>query len=248
MTSNQSARSTSSSTFWESVPTVSTNWRPSSIRSASTIACPSSAAGASSVSSAATPFCPPTPRTSFLPPRSYFSKPPASAKASAFIWKRRIPIAAGLGGGSGNAATTLLAMNELFGQPLSRESLLQLAASLGSDVPFFLQNRPALATGRGELITPIGFLSRPGGRLDAAGPSRLWHIHPVGLRTTGPSSRGAPRKTRPRPAPDCPPANRLPVRRRGANSTTPSKRPPCSNIRCFNYSRNFSANTALPPP
>jgi 4-diphosphocytidyl-2-C-methyl-D-erythritol kinase len=71
--------------------------------------------------------------------------------------EKRIPIAAGLGGGSGNAATTLLAMNELFGQPLSRESLLQLAASLGSDVPFFLQSRPALATGRGELITPLDF-------------------------------------------------------------------------------------------
>ena len=71
--------------------------------------------------------------------------------------EKRIPIAAGLGGGSGNAATTLLAMNELFGQPLGREVLLQLAASLGSDVPFFLQSRPALATGRGELITPLDF-------------------------------------------------------------------------------------------
>jgi len=71
--------------------------------------------------------------------------------------EKRIPVAAGLGGGSGNAAATLLAMNELFGQPLGAEQLLQLAASLGSDVPFFLQNRPALATGRGELITPLDF-------------------------------------------------------------------------------------------
>lgn len=71
--------------------------------------------------------------------------------------EKRIPIAAGLGGGSGNAATTLLAMNELFGQPLDHEVLLQLAASLGSDIPFFLQNRPALATGRGEIITPLDF-------------------------------------------------------------------------------------------
>jgi 4-diphosphocytidyl-2-C-methyl-D-erythritol kinase len=71
--------------------------------------------------------------------------------------EKRIPIAAGLGGGSGNAATTLLAMNELFGQTLSPDQLLPLAASLGSDVPFFLQNRPALATGRGELITPLDF-------------------------------------------------------------------------------------------
>jgi len=71
--------------------------------------------------------------------------------------EKTIPVAAGLGGGSGNAAATLLAMNELFGQPLHPEQLLQLAASLGSDIPFFLQGRPALATGRGELITPLDF-------------------------------------------------------------------------------------------
>jgi 4-diphosphocytidyl-2-C-methyl-D-erythritol kinase len=71
--------------------------------------------------------------------------------------EKRIPLAAGLGGGSGNAATTLLALNELFGQPLSQASLSGLAASLGSDVPFFLQNRPALATGRGEKIQPLDF-------------------------------------------------------------------------------------------
>jgi 4-diphosphocytidyl-2-C-methyl-D-erythritol kinase len=69
---------------------------------------------------------------------------------------KKIPLAAGLGGGSGNAATTLLALNELFGQPLSAVQLGELAAVLGSDVPFFLQNRPALATGRGEKIQPLG--------------------------------------------------------------------------------------------
>jgi len=69
--------------------------------------------------------------------------------------EKRIPLAAGLGGGSGNAATTLVGLNELFGQPLSPSQLAILAASLGSDVPFFLQNRPALATGRGENIQPL---------------------------------------------------------------------------------------------
>jgi 4-diphosphocytidyl-2-C-methyl-D-erythritol kinase len=69
--------------------------------------------------------------------------------------EKKIPLAAGLGGGSGNAATTLLALNELFDQPLSAATLNELAASLGSDVPFFLQNRPALATGRGEKIQPL---------------------------------------------------------------------------------------------
>ena len=69
--------------------------------------------------------------------------------------EKKIPLAAGLGGGSGNAATTLLALNELFDQPLAPEKLHELAAALGSDVPFFLQNRPALATGRGEKIQPL---------------------------------------------------------------------------------------------
>ncbi len=69
--------------------------------------------------------------------------------------EKRIPHAAGLGGGSGNGATTLLGLNELFGQPLSAAQLHELAARLGSDVPFFLQTRPALATGRGELLEPI---------------------------------------------------------------------------------------------
>jgi 4-diphosphocytidyl-2-C-methyl-D-erythritol kinase len=71
--------------------------------------------------------------------------------------EKRIPQAAGLGGGSGNAATTLLGLNELFGQPLSREKLNELAATLGSDIPFFLQGNPAVATGRGEKVQPLDF-------------------------------------------------------------------------------------------
>ena len=70
--------------------------------------------------------------------------------------EKNIPLAAGLGGGSGNAATTLLGLNELFGGPLSPEQLQRIAVSLGSDVPFFLQDKPALATGRGEEIQPLG--------------------------------------------------------------------------------------------
>lgn len=68
--------------------------------------------------------------------------------------EKKIPLAAGLGGGSGNAGTTLLALNELFGNPLSPEAMFSIAAGLGSDVPFFLQRRPALAVGRGEQIQP----------------------------------------------------------------------------------------------
>jgi len=69
--------------------------------------------------------------------------------------EKRIPLAAGLGGGSGNAATTLLGLNELFGAPLTPTQLHCLASSLGSDVPFFLQSQPALATGRGEQLEPL---------------------------------------------------------------------------------------------
>jgi 4-diphosphocytidyl-2-C-methyl-D-erythritol kinase len=68
---------------------------------------------------------------------------------------KRIPLAAGLGGGSGNAATALLGLNELFGQPLTLAQLQPLAAGLGSDVPFFLQTGPALATGRGEKVEAL---------------------------------------------------------------------------------------------
>ena len=69
--------------------------------------------------------------------------------------EKNIPLAAGLGGGSGNAATALLGLNELFGGPLEAGEVQRLAASLGSDVPFFLQSQPALATGRGEQIEPL---------------------------------------------------------------------------------------------
>ncbi|GDY18857.1 4-diphosphocytidyl-2-C-methyl-D-erythritol kinase [Verrucomicrobiota bacterium] len=71
--------------------------------------------------------------------------------------EKRIPMAAGLGGGSGDAATTLLGLNELFDSPLSAARLHELAAALGSDIPFFLQPQPALATGRGERIQPLDF-------------------------------------------------------------------------------------------
>jgi len=71
--------------------------------------------------------------------------------------EKRIPLAAGLGGGSGNAALTLVGLNELFGTPLAPAKIFELAKGLGSDVPFFLQERPALATGRGENIQSLDF-------------------------------------------------------------------------------------------
>lgn len=69
--------------------------------------------------------------------------------------EKRIPMAAGLGGGSSNAATTLLALNELSDHPLSEAALSSIAAKLGSDVPFFLQSGPAVGLGRGEQLQPV---------------------------------------------------------------------------------------------
>ncbi len=68
---------------------------------------------------------------------------------------KRIPAGAGLGGGSSDAAFTLRAIIELFSLHLREEELRQTALTLGSDVPFFLMNRPALAHGRGEQLTPL---------------------------------------------------------------------------------------------
>lgn len=65
---------------------------------------------------------------------------------------KRIPVAAGLGGGSSDAAGFLLGVNRLLGLQLSDGDLLDLAARLGSDVPFFLKGGTARATGRGEQV------------------------------------------------------------------------------------------------
>ncbi len=78
-----------------------------------------------------------------------------SAGGARIHLEKRIPAAAGLGGGSGNAATTLLGLNELFGRPLGEAALVEIASTLGSDVPFFLQHGPALAIGRGERVTSL---------------------------------------------------------------------------------------------
>lgn len=78
--------------------------------------------------------------------------------------EKRVPLAAGLGGGSGNAAKTLLGLNELFDQPLDAGRLRDIAAALGSDIPFFLQDHPALADGRGERVKSLDFFPALRGR------------------------------------------------------------------------------------
>ena len=69
--------------------------------------------------------------------------------------EKQIPTEAGLGGGSADAAYTLLAINELCRLGLSTTQLETLAGELGSDCPFFIQSRPTLVTGRGERLTPL---------------------------------------------------------------------------------------------
>ena len=68
---------------------------------------------------------------------------------------KHIPVGAGLGGGSSDAAFTLLTLNELFGLGISSLELEKIAAGLGSDCAFFIRNRPLFATGRGELFEPL---------------------------------------------------------------------------------------------
>lgn len=68
---------------------------------------------------------------------------------------KKIPHGAGLGGGSSDAVAVLKGLNELFDHPLVHEELEQIAATLGSDVPFFLGKGPAWCRGRGEIIEPL---------------------------------------------------------------------------------------------
>ena len=66
--------------------------------------------------------------------------------------EKNIPIGAGLGGGSSNAASTLLGLNEMFELNIKEEKLFEIALSLGSDVPFFIKSKPAVGTSRGEIL------------------------------------------------------------------------------------------------
>jgi 4-diphosphocytidyl-2-C-methyl-D-erythritol kinase len=87
----------------------------------------------------------------------------AAAFGRAIGWKaavkfrliKRIPVGAGLGGGSSNAAATLLALNQLSGAGLDRAALTTLAMQVGSDCPLFLPGGPVVMRGRGEQVEPL---------------------------------------------------------------------------------------------
>lgn len=70
---------------------------------------------------------------------------------------KRIPVGAGMGGGSSDAAATLLALNRLWRLSLDEAGLRQLAARLGADVPFFIRPEPSWVSGIGEVVEPIAF-------------------------------------------------------------------------------------------
>jgi 4-diphosphocytidyl-2-C-methyl-D-erythritol kinase len=74
--------------------------------------------------------------------------------------EKKIPHGAGLGGGSSDAASTLLGLNELFAAGLQQDELLQLAAQLGSDVPFFIVRSAAVCRGRGEIVEPTSLATK----------------------------------------------------------------------------------------
>jgi 4-diphosphocytidyl-2-C-methyl-D-erythritol kinase len=119
--------------------------------------------------------------------------------------RKRIPVAAGLAGGSADAAAALVACNELWGTGLTHAELREVAATVGSDVPFALLGGTAIGQGRGELLTAAlttgtyhwvlafssGALSTPEvyaacDRLRAAGPSGARHATPP----ANPATRG----------------------------------------------------------
>ncbi|GAB1371607.1 4-(cytidine 5'-diphospho)-2-C-methyl-D-erythritol kinase [Candidatus Kapaibacterium sp.] len=75
------------------------------------------------------------------------------------VVNKRIPVGAGLGGGSSDAATTIIALNDLYDMKLSPNEIIQLASIIGSDCAFFAAGcQSALGTGRGDIITPFDFI------------------------------------------------------------------------------------------
>jgi len=77
------------------------------------------------------------------------------------LLKKRIPQGAGLGGGSSDAASTLVFLRKLWDVPIEDSELAKIGAELGSDIPFFLQPYAARGTGRGEILKPIHLIHLP---------------------------------------------------------------------------------------
>ena len=100
-----------------------------------------------------TPF--PIKENSVLKAAYLLKKITRTSKGVTISLNKRIPMEKGLGGGSSNAATTLVALNKLWNTQLKQKKLMEIGLELGSDVPFFLQGGTALGEGKGELITQL---------------------------------------------------------------------------------------------
>ncbi|MBN2412307.1 4-(cytidine 5'-diphospho)-2-C-methyl-D-erythritol kinase [candidate division KSB1 bacterium] len=100
-------------------------------------------------------FCPSGQTNLVFKAATLLKKHTNTSKGCHIILKKKIPVGAGLGGGSSNAATTLVALNKIWNTGLTIKELKNLASQLGSDVPFFLYGGIALGNGRGEKLTQI---------------------------------------------------------------------------------------------
>ncbi len=126
--------------------------------------------------------------------RAFFEAVGEPARGVRFELRKSIPAGSGLGGGSSDAAGTLAALQELWGEPLSPERLHTAAAAVGSDVPFFLVGGTALATGRGEKlqaledveVTPV-VVAAPAVEVSTADVYRRWSRPPALASATAPA-------------------------------------------------------------
>lgn len=84
-----------------------------------------------------------------------FREATGQSKSFEFRLEKRVPVGAGLGGGSSDGTSALVALNEYFGGPLGSEELRCLASDLGSDCALFVDPKPAIMRGRGEMIEPL---------------------------------------------------------------------------------------------
>lgn len=131
-------------------------WRPSAAEARAPFTLtydPSTASGAAALA-------PPDERNLVWRAIELLSRTAGCQPHGAFTLTKRIPIQAGLGGGSSDAAAALVVANAAWGVGYSNAGLAELAAQLGSDVPFFLAGQSAVCRGRGERIEPLADLPR----------------------------------------------------------------------------------------
>lgn len=114
-------------------------------------------------------------------------------QGAAITLTKRAPLAAGIGGGSSNAAFTLLGLNQLWDLGATEAQLGEIAASLGSDINFFLTGKTALCRGRGEQVVPVLFrldayvlLVNPGFGISTKWAYESWAKAVAGLTATPP--------------------------------------------------------------